>query len=296
MSQQDALAREFEANRHRLRSIARKMLGSTTEADDAVQESWIRLVRNDPSTIDNVGGWLTTVVARVCLDRLRARTDHELLPRDDDFDAPLNEMVDDPEERAMTADSVSAAMVIVLDVLSPAARVAFVLHDVFGVPFEEIAPIVERSPLATRQLASRARRRVHGRAPATNATTERRATREVVDAFLAASSDGDFQRLLQLLHPAVRYEPDRIAVSKGAPSTDIAGPDALAKAFVGRARGASPAVVNGAAALAWAPHGTVEGVFRFEFVEGLIARIQVIADPLHLAELDVMLLADGDSA
>src|SRR3989475_12828581 len=254
VNERDLLAEEFERHRGRLRAVAYRMLGSMSEAEDAVQEAWLRLDRTDSDAVANLGGWLTTVVARASLDMLRARRAR----REDYLGSRLPEPVvqvetgDDPEHEALLADSVGLALLVVLDTLTPAERLAFVLHDMFAVPFEEIAPIVGRSPAAARQLASRARRRVQGAAtvPEANLTPQR----EVVDAFLAASRGGDFDALLAVLDPDVVLRADPAAVRAGA-SREVGGAAAVADTFKGRARAAQPALVNRAVGLVWAPGG-----------------------------------------
>src|SRR5436309_11814993 len=220
MNEHELLAREFEANRNRLRAVAYRMLGSMSEAEDAVQECWLRLSRSDTSGVQNLGGWLTTVVARICLDMLRSRNSR----REESLEASVPEPITsresgiDPEQEALLADSVGLALLVVLDTLNPAERLAFVLHDIFAVPFDEIAPIVGRSPTAARQLASRARRRVQGAATAPDVDLTRQ--REVVDAFLAASRGGDFDALLAVLDPDVVLRADSAAVHMGS-STEV---------------------------------------------------------------------------
>src|SRR6516225_1425889 len=245
MTESDWLAEGFEKNRTRLRAVAYRMLGSPSEADDAVQEAWLRFSRSDTSGVENLGGWLTTVVARVCLDMLRSRKAR----REESLDAHVPEQIVrpeegiDPEQEALLADSVGLALQVVLDRLAPAERVAFVLHDMFDLPFGQIGPIVGRSPAAARQLASRARRRVRGAAMAPDADLARQ--REVVDAFLAASRGGDFGALVALLDPEVVLRADAAAVRSGAPG-EVHGAAEVAGTFSGRARAARPALVNGA--------------------------------------------------
>lgn len=277
----ELLAERFEADRARLQSVAYRLLGSTGEADDAVQEAWVRLSRSDPHDIENLGGWLTTVVARVCLDQLRsrkARAEHSLeteVPVGADRHAPR-----DPETDALLADSVGIAMLVVLERLTPAERVAFVLHDMFDVPFDEIAPIVDRSPEAARQLASRARRRVRqADAPDAGADADRK--RQVVTAFLAAARLGDFNALLVLLDPDIVVRADAAAVSLGA-EAETRGSDAVARTFAGRARGARPAFIDGDTALLWAPGGKPTVLFAFTVRAGRIAGIDLLADPERL--------------
>src|SRR5438270_9618963 len=288
MSEHDWLAERFEENRSHLRAVAYRMLGSPSEAEDAVQEAWLRLSRSDTSGVANLGGWLTTVVARVSLDMLRSRASRREEPLDPHLPEPIVSREDgtDPENEALLADSVGLALLVVLETLAPAERVAFVLHDVFDVPFDEIAPIVGRSPAAARQLASRARRRVQGAATPDADLTRQRA---VVDAFLAASRGGDFGALLALLDPNVVLRADGAVVRTGA-SAEVRGATAVAETFSGRARAAQPALVNGAAGLVWAQGGRPRVVFGFSIVRGKIVEIEMIADPERLGQLDIVLL------
>jgi RNA polymerase sigma-70 factor (ECF subfamily) len=259
------------------------MLGSRSQADDAVQEAWLRLAHADVNDVDNLRGWLTTVVARICLDLLRVGKTR----REEQIDAEAVEIADsnDAERDAIIADSVGIAMVVVLDTLAPAERVAFVLHDMFDVPFDDIAPIVGRSPAAARQLASRARRRVQG-APA-EATADQGRQREVVEAFLAASRGGDFSALLAVLDPSIVLRADAAAIemsiaraSAGAPvlAPEIHGSEAVGKTFFGRARAARMALVDGEAGLVFALGGQPKVVFEFVVENGLIVEINLIAD------------------
>jgi RNA polymerase sigma factor (sigma-70 family) len=289
MTGPDWLADGFEAKRTHLTAVAYRMLGSRDEADDAVQETWLRLSRSGASGVDNLGGWLTTVVARVCLDMLRSRKSRREEPWGDLVSEPITSREDgtDPEHEALVADSVGLAMLVVLETLAPAERVAFVLHDMFAVPFDEIAPIVARSPAAARQLASRARRRVQGAAPAADADLTRQ--REIVDAFLAASRGGDFEALLAVLDPDVVVRADRVAVQEGA-SEEVRGAAAVAGTFAGRARRAQPALVGGAVGLVWAPGGRPRVAFDFTIADGKIAAIELVADPERLRRLDVTVL------
>jgi RNA polymerase sigma factor (sigma-70 family) len=291
MAEGDWLVERFEANRAHLRAVAYRMLGSLSDADDAVQEVWLRLSRSDTSSVENLGGWLTTVTARVCLDMLRSRESRreELLGADLPDPIVSRDARLDPEQEALVADSVGLALLVVLETLAPAERLAFVLHDMFAVPFDEIAPIVGRSPTATRQLASRARRRVQGAATVPHADLSRQ--REVVDAFLAASRDGDFDALLALLDPDVVLRADSAAVQVGAPS-EVHGAPAVADTFSGRARFAKPALVNGAVGAVWAPGGQPRVVFGFTIAGGKIAEIEILADPQRLGRLDLNIL-DG---
>ena len=289
MAQDDWLAEEFEEHRAHLKAVAYRMLGSMSDAEDAVQESWIRLSRTDSGALENLGGWLTTVVARVSLDMLRSRTSR----RED----PVAEVLTtssaagasgtQPEEAAMIADSLGPAMLVVLETLSPAERISFVLHDMFAVPFDEIAPIVGRSPAATRQLASRARHRVQGVDPA-GAVDHTRA-RRTVDAFLSASRNGDFGALLALLDPDVVLSADADAVRVGA--TDLVrGSRAVAETFSGRARTAQLALINGQPGAVWAAGGKPRVVFSFTVDDDKITGIELIANSTTLDELDLILL------
>jgi len=292
MTEHDWLAERFEENRPHLRAVAYRMLGSSTEADDAVQEAWLRLSRAGTSGVDNLGGWLTTIVARVSLNMLRSRT----LRREEPIDAPgTGQPVmpppdgTDPEHEAVLADSVGLALLVVLDTLTPAERLAFVLHDMFAVPFEEIAPIVERSPVATRQLASRARRRVQETRVQPGEISRRR---EVVAAFLAASREGDFDALLTMLDPDIVLRADNAAALMGADAEAI-GARAVAGVFSGRAKALRPALIDGAPGLVWTLRGETKVVFAFTFTGGTITAIEQIADPERIARLEVTPLKAG---
>jgi RNA polymerase sigma factor (sigma-70 family) len=289
MDEHEWLAEQFEGYRTHLRAVAYRMLGSLSEADDAVQESWLRLSRSDTSGVENLGGWLTTVVARVCLDMLRSRESRHEEPLDEHVPDPIVNREDgiDPEHEALLADSVGLALLVVLNTLNPAERLAFVLHDLFAVPFDEIAPIVGRSPTATRQLASRARRRVQG--AATNSDADLTPQREVVNAFLAASRGGDFDALLAVLDPDVVLRADQAAVLMGS-SEEVRGASDVARQFSGRARAAQPALVNGAIGLVWAAGGLPRVVFNFTTMGKKIVAIDMLADPERLRELDLMVL------
>jgi len=273
MDERDWLADRFEAHRSHLRSVAYRMLGSAGEADDAVQEAWIRLSRSGAADVENLGGWLTTVVSRVCLDMLRSRTAR----REEPLDPPVHEATPahpdgiDPEQEALLADSVGPALLVVLETLAPAERLAFVLHDMFAVPFDEIATIVGRSPAAARQLASQ---------------------RAVVDAFLAASRSGDFDALLALLDPDVVLRADEAAVRTGGLAAEVRGAAAVAETFAGRARAAQPALIDGVVGLTWAPGGQPKAVFDLTIADGRIVAIDLILDPDHVGDLDVVLLGD----
>ncbi len=283
------LAERFEENRTHLRAVAYQMLGSLSEADDAVQEAWLRLSRTDAGDIENLGGWLATVVARVCLDMLRSRKSRREEPLGPHLPEPIVSGEDgiDPEHEALLADSVGLALQVVLQTLDPAERLAFVLHDMFAVPFDVIALIVERSPTAARQLASRARRRVQGVA-VPDADLSRQ--REVADAFLAASRDGDFQALLEVLDPDVVLRADRGAVPSGA-LVEIHGARPVAEqalAFARLAGFARPVLVNGAPGIiASLPDGRPMSVMGFTVARGKIVEIDILADPARLRQLDL---------
>jgi len=293
MDERTWLTERFSADRTRLRAVAYRMLGSASEADDAVQEAWLRLSRADTSGVQNLTGWLTTVVARVCLNMLRTRQSR----REDPLDVRMPEPIGhddggDPEQEAVLADSVGLALLVVLDTLTPAERLAFVLHDMFAVPFDEIGPMIERSPAAARQLASRARRRVKGGEPVPDADLTRQ--RHVVDAFLAASRGGDFEALVALLHPDVVLHADRAAGPTAEPVL-IRGAHAVAKGArlaSGRARYTQPALVNGSVGLVMAPRGRLFLVLGFTITAGKITEIDVIADPDRLRQLDLAVLDD----
>jgi RNA polymerase sigma factor (sigma-70 family) len=288
----DWLADRFEANRGHLRAVAYQMLGSLSEADDAVQEAWLRLSRSDASAIDDLGGWLTTVVARVCLDMLRSRTSRREEPLGAHLPEPIisPEQGLDPEHQALLADSVGLALLVVLETLGPAERLAFVLHDMFGVPFEEIAPVVDRSPTAARQLASRARRRVRGAAPTPDADLSRQ--RAVVDAFMTAARGGDFDALVAVLDPDVVLHADLGAMPAGTPrvlrgAATVAG---QALSFSALSEFARPALVNGAVGIVTARRGRPLSVMGFTVSGGRIVEIDVLADPERLRELDLTVL------
>jgi len=292
VSDRDLLAQRFETHRAHLRAVALRMLGSSHEADDAVQEAWLRLSRADADAVDNLGGWLTTVVARVCLDMLRSRTAKREVPPDDETAEPA--VSASPEDEALLADSVGLALLVVLDTLPPAERLAFVLHDMFAVPFDEIAPIVGRTPVATRQLASRARRRVQSNPAVPDASAS--IQRQVVAAFLAASRDGDFEGLLRLLDPGVVLRADAVAIdmaasraSAGAPtlSEEVRGADAVARVFAGRARVAKLTLVDGLAGAAWSAGGQARSVFAFVVRGGRVVSIELLMDPETLGVLDL---------
>jgi RNA polymerase sigma-70 factor (ECF subfamily) len=294
--------RDFEAHRPHLRAVAYRMLGSLSEADDAVQETWLRYQRTDTSAVENLAGWLTTVVSRVCLNLLRARATRAEEPLDDGDGVGLrlpDPVVSpltgpDPEQEALLADSVGLALQVVLDTLSPAERLAFVLHDLFAVPFDEVAPLVERTPEAARQLASRARRRVHDAAPVPDADLARQ--RVAVDAFYAAARDGDFDALVSVLDPEVVLRADGGA-SRTRPTVLLRG----ARTVAGQAATAQrlsryvrPALVNGAAGAVVVIAGRVFAVMAFTVAEGRIAAIDVLYDPARLHGIDPAAYAVAD--
>jgi RNA polymerase sigma-70 factor (ECF subfamily) len=290
----DWLAKRFDDSRAHLRAVAFRMLGSAGEADDAVQEAWLKVSRSDTGGVENLGGWLTTVVARVCLDMLRsrrARGEQPLGPADAETAAvPAGGT---PEAEVAFADAIGPALLVVLDMLAPQERVAFVLHDMFDLSFEEIAPIVDRTPEAARQLASRARRRVRGAAAPPTDVAQRR---ELVGAFLAASRDGDFDRLLAVLSPDVVLRADakslRVAAAnqgRGAPALapEVRGAAQVAQAFQGRATHALPALIDGAPGAVWAVRGQVRSAFVFTIAGGRITGIDLVMDDEHLGAFDI---------
>jgi RNA polymerase sigma factor (sigma-70 family) len=297
MNEQDWLADRFQEHRTHLRAVAYRMLGSLSEADDAVQGAWLRLSRADTNGVRNLGGWLTTLVARECLDLLRARTSRREEPLGVHLPDPILSAQDgiDPEQQALLAEGVGLALLVLLDTLTPAERLAFVLHDTFAVPFEEIAPIMGRSPAAARQLASRARRRVQGVAPVPDADLARQ--REVVDAFFAAAREGDFAALLAVLDPDVVVRADAGAAPVGAWGV-VRGAAAVAEqvrtagGFARLARFSRPALVNGAAGVVVAPGGRPVAVMAFTITGGKIVEIDVLADPERLRQFDLAVL-DG---
>ena len=291
MEKHDWLAQAVEENRPHLRAVAYRLLGSLSEAEDAVQEAWLRLSRSDMSEVSNLGGWLTTVVARISLNMLRSRNAR----REESLEAAELEPgtrgpgVTDPEQEALLADSVGLALLVVLEALSPAERLAFVLHDIYAVPYDEIAPLVERSETATRQLASRARHRV--RAGAKVADADLAASREMVDAFLAASRAGNFDALLALLDPDIVYRADWASGK----SQLVRGARAVvgqARAFLRLARFAQPVLVNGAVGVVVAPFGRLRYVAQFTITGGKIAQIHVMADPAVLRQLHLAVLSN----
>jgi RNA polymerase sigma factor (sigma-70 family) len=291
MSEADWLALRFEEQRAHLRVVAYRMLGSLAEADDAVQNSWLRLSRADTAGVENLAGWLTTVVARECLKILRTRRSRGEEPLDHVGADPSagDQDVSDPEAQALLADSVGPALMIVLDTLAPAERLAFVLHDIFAVPFDDIALVLERSPAATRQLASRARRRVRGATPSQPVDLARQ--RQVVDAFLTALREGDFDGLLAVLDPDVRFRDDSAGASGAAAL--MQGARAVATHALTYSRSAQfvqPALVNGTVGLAIVPHGQLLGALAFTFRHDKIAEIAGISEPDGLRQVDLAAL------
>jgi RNA polymerase sigma factor (sigma-70 family) len=287
----ELLAERFEADRARLQAVAYRLLGSASEADDAVQEAWLRLSRSDTGEVENLSGWLTTVVSRVCLDMLRSRRSRREQPLAQDGEFIPNAA--DPEREAVLAESVGLAMLAVLQRLAPAERVAFVLHDVFGVSFEEIAGIVGRSPVAARQLASRGRRRVQG------ASEEGRAAdiarhRDVVEAFFRASRAGDLQGLLAVLDPNVVLRPDKEALRMGVRTgwlpSELRGAEAVATRFAGQAQAAQVAVIDGVPGAVWAAGGRPIVVFVFTVHNGKVVEIELVAEAERLRRLQIEIL------
>jgi RNA polymerase sigma factor (sigma-70 family) len=289
VAEHDWLVDQFETHRAHLRAVAYRMLGSGSDADDAVQEAWFRLSRSDTSTVENLGGWLTTVVARVSLDMLRSRASR----REEPTGARLPDHLDglaagsDPEHEAVLADSVGSALLVVLDTLSPAERLVFVLHDMFAVPFDEIGVIVGRSPNAAKQLASRARNKVQGTGPVPDADPTRQ--RQVVDAFLAASRGGDFDALVAMLAPDVVLRADSTAVLMGS-AEEVMGAADVAGTFSGRALGAQPALIDGAVGVVWVVGGRPKVAWDFTIAHGKIVHIEMIAGPDSLGQLDLTVL------
>ena len=282
MTDEILLAEQFEAERPRVRGLAARMLGNDAAADDAVQEAWIRLVRTDQrgDEIDNLPGWLTTVVSRICLDVLRSRTAH----REDAFadDADVVDTAPTPEEQVELVDAVGQAMTVVLDTLAPAERLAYVLKDVFAVPFDQIAPIIGRSEVATRQLASRARRRLQEPEPREDLAA---ADAAGVDACMAASRDNEFAALLELLDPDAEVLTDQAAAAMGSQATYLTGSRNIAEFFAGRAKAALPATLDGGAASCWQHLGEVKVVFAFTVVDGKVRQIELLADPSVLTRV-----------
>jgi RNA polymerase sigma-70 factor, ECF subfamily len=293
MHERDWLAERFEEHRTRLRAVAYRMLGSLSEADDAVQETWVRLSRSDADEIENLGGWLTTVVGRVSLNMLRSRRARREEPIDVRMPEPIVDRADgtDPEHEALLADSVGLALLVVLEKLSPAERLAFVLHDVFAVPYDEIAPIVDRSPAAARQLASRARRRIRGEDTVPDADLETQ--REVLDAFVAAARDGDFEALLEVLDPDVVLRADMGPAAGG--TTEVRGAETVAGRALGFARRdlvLRPAIINGTVGMVSTRDGEPFSVGAVTVKGKRIVAMDILADPARLRRLDLTILDD----
>jgi RNA polymerase sigma factor (sigma-70 family) len=292
MEERDWLAERFEEHRTRLRAVAYRMLGSLSEADDAVQEAWLRLSRTDADELENLGGWLTTVVARVSLNMLRSRRSRREEARGVHVPEPIVDRTDgtDPEHEALLADSVGLALLVVLETLSPPERLAFVLHDMFAVPFDEIAPIVDRSPEAARQLASRARRRVQGQNTIPDADLDTQ--RKVIDAFRAAAREGDFEALLEVLDPDVVLRADQGALPVGA-SRVVRGAANVARHALAFSRldiEVRPALVNGAAGTVTLRDGRPFSIAGFTIRNRRIVEMDVLADPERLSQLDLTIL------
>lgn len=292
------LATSFEANRSRLQAMAFRMLGSLTDAEDAVQETWIRLNGSDAERIENLGGWLTTVLSRVCLGMLRSRRTRREEPIE--VEGPAREELT-PEDEVILAEAMGPALLLVLETLTPAERLAFVLHDLFAVPFDEIAPIVGRSSTAARQLASRARRRVQGSEELPSG--DRRRQQQIVDAFLAASRKGDYEALVSLLDPDAVLRADRAAVEmasalreRGAPllAPEVRGAGSVATALIGRASAARSALIEGLPGAVWAPGGRPRAAFAFHVIGSTIAEIEIVTDPAVVAALQVDILDGPD--
>jgi RNA polymerase sigma factor (sigma-70 family) len=285
MGQDDWLVARFEENRDRLHGVAYRILGSAPEAEDAVQEAWIRLSRSDSGSIDNLGGWLTTVVGRICLDMLRTRRGRPERPVGDHSPALADDAVPDPELEAVQADSVGLALLVVLQTLTPTERLAFVLHDMFAVPYDDIAPILGKSPAAARQLASRARRRVQGTPEPAGPDALRQ--KEIVTAFLAASRGGDFTALLEVLDPEVVVRADPAVVARGGMPALVSGAAAVAETFSGRAQAARLTLVDGLAGLVWSYRGEPQVIFSFTVTDGRITAIELRGDPDYLRDTDL---------
>jgi RNA polymerase sigma-70 factor, ECF subfamily len=295
MDHDQLLAERFEADRAHLRSVAYRMLGSLTDAEDAVQETWLRLSRSDTSGVENLTGWLTRVVARVSLDMLRSRTSRREEQFGDSEPEPptMHTESGDPEHEAVLADSVGLALLVVLDALGPAERLAFVLHDMFAVPFDEIAAILGRSPAAAKQLASRARRRVQGASSDDDIETDVTRQRAVVDAFLAASRNGDFDALVALLAPNVVLRADSTVVARPRANLlpEVRGVRAVAEAFARRAVGTQTALIDGFIGAVWAYGGQPRAIFEFRVAHGKIVSIDIVGDPQRLGQLELEVLS-----
>jgi RNA polymerase sigma factor (sigma-70 family) len=284
------LTERFEASRPRLRAVAYRMLGSHADADDAVQEAWLRLNRVDASVVGNLDGWLTTVVARLCLDQLRTRRSRREDPAGDQLEGEMVGIADDfdPEQQALLAETVGSALLVVLDLLAPTERVVFVLHDIFGIPFDEIGPIVGRSSVAARQIASRARRRLQG--VDNVAVLDQTSGLGVADAFLAASRAGNFHALMSLLDPNVVVRSDATATRGGEARPLAVGATAVATWFSKGANGLQGAIVDGGTGIVWAPGGQLQGVLGLTITDGTIVEMNLISDPERIRTFDIVLV------
>jgi RNA polymerase sigma factor (sigma-70 family) len=288
MPEYDWLAERFQEHRSHLRAVAYRILGSMWETDDVLQEAWLRVSKSDTNGVENLRAWLTTIVARVAFNVLSSRQSRrEQLVGVHVQHVAGRQEASDPEHQALLADSVGLALLVVLDTLGPAERLAFVMHDMFDVPFNQIASIIECSPSAARQLASRARRRVRGATTAPDTDSSRR--QHIVAAFLAASRDGDFESLVALLDHEVVLRADTASVRLGA-ATEVRGAASVAVSFTGRLRGAQPALINGAAGAVWAPRGAARVIFAFALAGQRISAIDLLADPESLGRADIMIL------
>jgi RNA polymerase sigma factor (sigma-70 family) len=296
MEKKDGLAKNFEDARKHLKAVAYQMLGSSGEAEDAVQEAWMRLNRSNSEEIDNLRGWLTTVVARVCLDMLRSRKSKREDPLDDNVSEIPNDQYGNPEAEFMLADSVGPALLLVLDLLTPTERIAFILHDIFDLSFEEIAPIVDRTEEATRQLASRARRTIRS---ASSPQQDNERQQEIVSAFISAARDGNFEALIRVLHPDVVLRADTTAIkiaevnkSRGAPQFKAVmnGAKTVAETFKGKAAAAQLAWINGAAGGTWAPGGKPVVAFCFKISGGKISEIEIVMDKDKLEKSEIKII------
>jgi RNA polymerase sigma factor (sigma-70 family) len=290
------LTERFEASRPRLRAVAYRMLGSHADADDAVQDAWLRLERADTGVVENLNGWLTTVVARLCLDQLRTRRSRREDLAGDDLEDEVAGIADDsdPEQQALLAESVGSALLVVLDVLAPTERVVFVLHDIFAMPFDEIGPIVGRSSVAARQIASRARRRLQG---ADNvAAREQAGGLGVANAFLAASRAGDFDALMHLLDPSVVVRSDTAPIREGLAKQMAEGATAVATWFSKGANGLQGATVDGASGIVWAPGGRLQGVLGLTITAGTIVELNLITNPERMRTLDIVFVREASQS
>jgi RNA polymerase sigma factor (sigma-70 family) len=291
MDEHQCLADQFEVNRDHLQAVSYRMLGSLSEANDAVQEAWLRLNRTDASEIENLTGWLTTVVVRICLDMLRSRKAQREESLDEDMSErlPSRETGTDPEQEALLADSVGLGLLVVLDTLNPPERLAFVLHDIFAMSFKDIAPLLERSESAVRQLASRARRRVQGTVAVKSADLT--SQREVVNAFLTASREGSFEALLAVLDPDVVFRADAVMIANTDAAAEIRGAEKIARQFLGRAQNARPVLMNGSIGVLAGHPDHPFFVLKVAIANSKIVEIEAIGDPAHFHKLHLSVLA-----